>query len=157
MDVIKNIIRKGEELLASRRKKFNKEIIVNAEALENRVAVMENGQLEEFTIERTTEKQIVASVFKGKIKNLEPGLKAAFVDIGFEKNAFLHYWDIIPESLDQRVDLIEMPKGQPQKPQKKISQGDIPRLYPPGSEVIVQVVNAAIVTKGPRIRTPSSI
>ena len=97
MDLVKKIIRKGEELLARRNKKFNKEIIVNAEALENRVAVMENGQLEEFTIERTTEKQIVASIFKGKIKNLEPGLKAAFVDIGFEKNAFLHYWDIIPE------------------------------------------------------------
>ena len=90
MEVIKQIVRKTEELLARRSKKFNKEIIINAEALENRVAVMENGQLEEFTIERTTEKQIVASIFKGKIKNLEPGLKAAFVDIGFEKNAFLH-------------------------------------------------------------------
>ena len=157
MEIVKQIIRKGEELLARRNKKFNKEIVVNAEALENRVAVMENGQLEEFTIERTTEKQIVASIFKGKIKNLEPGLKAAFVDIGFEKNAFLHYWDIIPESLDQRVDLIETPKGQPQKPQKKISQGDIPRLYPPGSEVIVQVVKGPIGTKGPRITTNISI
>jgi ribonuclease G len=157
VDVIKTIIRKGEELLARRGKKYNKEIVVNAEALENRVAVMENGQLEEFTIERTTEKQIVASIFKGKIKNLEPGLKAAFVDIGFEKNAFLHYWDIIPESLDQRVDLIEMPKDKPQKPQKKISQSDIPRLYPPGSEVIVQVVKGPIGTKGPRITTNISI
>jgi ribonuclease G len=119
VDVIKNIIRKGEELLARRGKKYNKEIVVNAEALENRVAVMENGQLEEFTIERTTEKQIVASIFKGKIKNLEPGLKAAFVDIGFEKNAFLHYWDIIPESLDQRVDLIEMPKDNPRSHRRK--------------------------------------
>lgn len=85
MEIVKQIIRKGEELLARRSKKFNKEIIVNAEALENRVAIMESGMLEEFTIERTSEKQIVASIFKGKIKNLEPGLKAAFVDIGFEK------------------------------------------------------------------------
>ena len=77
---------------------------------------MEDGQLEEFSIERTTEKNIVASVFKGKIKNLEPGLKAAFVDIGFEKNAFLHYWDIIPESLDQRVDLLEMPEARRANP-----------------------------------------
>ena len=157
MEVIKNIIKKGEELLARRRKKFNKEIIVNAEALENRVALMEEGQLEEFTIERTSEKQIVASIFKGKIKNLEPGLKAAFVDIGFEKNAFLHYWDIIPESLDQRVDLIELPQGQQPPKQKKISQNDIPRLYPPGSEVIVQVVKGPIGTKGPRITTNVSI
>jgi ribonuclease G len=157
VEVIKNIIKKGEELLARRRKKFNKEIIVNAEALENRVALMEEGQLEEFTIERTSEKQIVASIFKGKIKNLEPGLKAAFVDIGFEKNAFLHYWDIIPESLDQRVDLIELPAGQQPSKQKKISQNDIPRLYPPGSEVIVQVVKGPIGTKGPRITTNVSI
>ncbi len=157
MEIVKQIIRKGEELLARRGKKFNKEIIVNAEALENRVAVLENGQLEEFSIERTTERQIVGSVFKGKIRNLEPGLKAAFVDIGFEKNAFLHYWDIIPESLDQRVDLIEAPKGQPQKPIKKISQADIPKLYPPGSEVIVQVVKGPIGTKGPRVTTNISI
>lgn len=157
MEVIKSIIKKGEELLQRRKKKFNKEIIVNAEALENRVAVMENGQLEEFTIERTTEKQIVASIFKGKIRNLEPGLKAAFVDIGFEKNAFLHYWDIIPESLSERVDLVETPHAQQQKPQKKITQNDIPKLYPPGSEVIIQVVKGPIGTKGPRVTTNISI
>jgi len=157
VEVIKQIIKKGEEILGRRRKKFSKEIIVNAEALENRVAVLENGQLEEFTIERTTEKRIVASVFKGRIKNLEPGLKAAFVDIGFEKNAFLHYWDIIPESLDQRVDLLETPPGAPQKTPKKITQNDIPKLYPPGSEVIVQVVKGPIGTKGPRITTNISI
>jgi ribonuclease G len=158
MDAIKQILKRGEEFLTGRRrKKFTKEIIVNAEALENRVAVLEDGQLEEFTIERTTEKRIVASVFKGKIRNLEPGLKAAFVDIGFEKNAFLHYWDIIPEQLDQRVDLIEMPEGERTKQKPKISQKDIPQLYPPGSEVIVQVVKGPIGTKGPRITTNISI
>src|SRR6266436_5813894 len=158
MDAIKQILKKGEELLTGRRKKrIFKEIIVNAEALENRVAVLEEGQLEEFTIERTTESRIVASVFKGKIKNLEPGLKAAFVDIGFEKNAFLHYWDIIPEQLDQRVDLLETPETDRSKQKPKISQKDIPQLYPPGSEVIVQVVKGPIGTKGPRITTNISI
>jgi ribonuclease G len=158
VDAIKQILKKGEELLTGRRrKKFTKEIIVNAEALENRVAVLEDGQLEEFSIERTTEQRIVASVFKGRIKNLEPGLKAAFVDIGFEKNAFLHYWDIIPEQLDQRVDLIETPEGERAKQKPKISQKDIPQLYPAGSEVIVQVVKGPIGTKGPRITTNISI
>lgn len=156
MEVIKQLIKKGEELLTGRRKRGPfKEIIVNAEALENRVAVLEDGQLEEFTIERTTEKRIVASVFKGRIKNLEPGLKAAFVDIGFQKNAFLHYWDIIPESLAERVDLVEMPGTT--KSQKRITQADIPKLYPPGSEVIVQVVKGPIGTKGPRITTNISL
>ncbi|MGD0649782.1 MAG: Rne/Rng family ribonuclease [Verrucomicrobiia bacterium] len=158
MEAIKQILKRGEELLTGRRRrKITKEIIVNAEALENRVAVMEEGQLEEFSIERTTEKNIVASIFKGKIKNLEPGLKAAFVDIGFEKNAFLHYWDIIPESLDQRIDLLEMPEAAASKPQRKITQQDIPKLYPPNSEVIVQVVKGPIGTKGPRVTTNISI
>ena len=156
MEALKQILKKGEELLTGKRKKGPfKEILINAEALENRVAVMEDGQLEEFTIERTTERRIVGSVFKGRIKNLEPGLKAAFVDIGFEKNAFLHYWDIIPESFDQRVELLDLPERQ--KSEKKITQADIPRLYPPGSEVIVQVVKGPIGTKGPRITTNISI
>ena len=158
MEAIKQILKKGEELLIGRRKKrILKEIIVNAEALENRVAVLEDGQLEEFSIERTTGQRIVASVFKGRIKNLEPGLKAAFVDIGFEKNAFLHYWDIIPEQLDQRIDLLETPEGERAKQKPKISQKDIPQLYPPGTEVIVQVVKGPIGTKGPRITTNISI
>jgi ribonuclease G len=157
VEAIKQIIKKGEELLSGRRRRrLTKEIIVNAEALENRVAVMEDGQLEEFSIERTTEKNIVASIFKGRIKNLEPGLKAAFVDIGFEKNAFLHYWDIIPESLAERVDLVETVSA-PAKPQRKITQQDIPKLYPPGSEVIIQVVKGPIGTKGPRVTTNISI
>ena len=158
MDAIKQILKKGEELFTGRRKKrIFKNIVVNAEPLENRVAVLEDGQLEEFSIERTTEKRIVASVFKGRIKNLEPGLKAAFVDIGFEKNAFLHYWDIIPEQLDQRVDLLETPETEHARQKPKISQKDIPQLYPPGSEVIVQVVKGPIGTKGPRITTNISI
>lgn len=158
MEAIKQLLRKGEELLTGRRRgAVFKEVIINAEALENRVAVLEDGQLEEFTIERTTEKRIVASVFKGKIKNLEPGLKAAFVDIGFEKNAFLHYWDIIPESLSERVELVEAEEGAPPKPERHITQNDIPKLYPPGSEVIVQVVKGPIGTKGPRITTNISL
>src|SRR5277367_1816566 len=72
-------------------KRTNKEVIINAESLETRVGVLEAGKLEEFTIERTTEERLVGSIFKGKVRNLEDGLKAAFVDIGFEKNAFLHY------------------------------------------------------------------
>ena len=83
-------------------KKIHKEVIINAESLETRVAVLEEGKLEEFTIERTTEERLVGSIFKGKVRNLEDGLKAAFVDIGFEKNAFLHYWDIVPEQFRQR-------------------------------------------------------
>ena len=133
-------------------KRTHKEVIINAESLETRVAVMEEGKLEEFTIERTTEERLVGSIFKGKVRNLEDGLKAAFVDIGFEKNAFLHYWDIVPSNFDSGVELVER-ENKKQRDKPRITQKDIPRLYPPGSEIIVQVTKGPIGNKGPRVTT----
>ena len=132
-------------------KKIHKEVVINAETLETRVAVTEEGKLEEFNIERTTEERLVGSIFKGKVRNLEDGLKAAFVDIGFEKNAFLHYWDIVPNQFDSGVEIVEREGRRRDRP--KITQKDIPRLYPPGSEIIVQVTKGPIGTKGPRVTT----
>src|SRR5688500_12984554 len=83
------VVRKVQRLITPTHR-IHKEVIINAESLETRVAVLEDGKLEEFTIERTSDERLVGSIFKGKVKNLEDGLKAAFVDIGFEKNAFLH-------------------------------------------------------------------
>jgi len=94
---------------------------------------------------------LVGSIFKGKVRNLEDGLKAAFVDIGFEKNAFLHYWDIVPTSFDSGVEVVEREGSRRDRP--RITQKDIPRLYPPGSEINVQVTKGPIGTKGPRVTT----
>jgi ribonuclease G len=134
--------------------RIHKEVIINAESLETRVAVLEDGKLEEFNIERTSEERLVGSIFKGKVRNLEDGLKAAFVDIGFEKNAFLHYWDIVPSNFDSGVEIVERPAGRDRRHEKpKITQKDIPRVYPPGSDIIVQVTKGPIGTKGPRVTT----
>jgi ribonuclease G len=145
-----NIVKRVQQLIRPE-KKIHKEVIINAETLETRVAVTEDGKLEEFNIERTTEERLVGSIFKGKVRNLEDGLKAAFVDIGFEKNAFLHYWDIVPNQFDSGVEIVEREGRRPQKP--KITQKDIPRLYPPGADIIVQVTKGPIGTKGPRVTT----
>ena len=145
-----NIVKKVQRLIRPE-KKIHKEVIINAETLETRVAVTEDGKLEEFNIERTTEERLVGSIFKGKVRNLEDGLKAAFVDIGFEKNAFLHYWDIVPNQFDSGVEIVEREGRRSQKP--KITQKDIPRLYPPGADIIVQVTKGPIGTKGPRVTT----
>ena len=154
LDAIKiaatTLVKKVQRLIRPE-KKIHKEVIINAETLETRVAVLEEGKLEEFNIERTTEERLVGSIFKGKVRNLEDGLKAAFVDIGFEKNAFLHYWDIVPNQFDSGVEIVEREGRKRDKP--KITQKDIPRLYPPGSEIIVQVTKGPIGTKGPRITT----
>ncbi len=144
------VIKKVKRLMKPERR-VHKEVIINAESLETRVAVLEEGKLEEFTIERTSEERLVGSIFKGKVKNLEDGLKAAFVDIGFEKNAFLHYWDIVPSNLDSGVELVD--RGNKRRERPRITQKDIPRLYPPGSDIIVQVTKGPIGTKGPRVTT----
>jgi ribonuclease G len=144
------VIKKVQQLIRPV-KRTNKEVVINAESLETRVAVLEEGKLEEFTIERTTEERLVGSIFKGKVRNLEDGLKAAFVDIGFEKNAFLHYWDIVPSSFDSGVELVE--RGTKRRDRPRITQKDIPRLYPPGHDIIIQVTKGPIGTKGPRVTT----
>ena len=147
-----NIVKRVQRLIRPE-KRVHKEVIINAETLETRVAVTEDGKLEEFNIERTTEERLVGSIFKGRVRNLEDGLKAAFVDIGFEKNAFLHYWDIVPNQFDSGVEIVER-EGQGRRPQKpKITQKDIPRLYSPGADIIVQVTKGPIGTKGPRVTT----
>ncbi|HEX4264215.1 MAG TPA: Rne/Rng family ribonuclease [Verrucomicrobiae bacterium] len=145
-----NLVKKVQRLIKPE-KKLHKEVIINAETLETRVAVSEDGKLEEFNIERTTEERLVGSIFKGKVRNLQDDLKAAFVDIGFEKNAFLHYWDIVPSNFDSGVEIVEREGRRRDKP--KITQKDIPRVYPPGSEIIVQVTKGPIGTKGPRVTT----
>ena len=60
----------------------------------------------------------VGAIFRGKIQNLEPGLKAAFVDIGQEKNAFLHYWDILPASNDNSIEVVKSNKSKKQLSRK---------------------------------------
>lgn len=130
-------------------------LIINSEKLERRVALLENGVLEEYSIERQTDRNIVGSIFKGRVKNIEHGLKAMFVDIGFEKNAFLHFWDALPAALDSGIEQVERSGGK--KENKRLTAKDIPSVYPVGSEVLVQVTKGPISTKGPRITTNLSL
>ncbi len=129
-------------------------IAINCEALENRVAVLESGQLEDYTIERVGQQSIVGSIYKGRIKNIEQGLKAMFVDIGQDKNAFLHFWDAIPAAIESGFEEVQRGKGQKKK---KIDAKDIPSLYPVGSEIMVQVTKGPIGSKGPRVTTNISL
>lgn len=131
-----------------------REVIINSESLEKRVAVLSNGVLEKFELERADEDRLVSAIFKGKIQNLEPGLKAAFVDIGMAKNAFLHYWDILPAAADSSVEVVRDTRSEAQKRSKeKVTIKDIPNLYPVGSEIVVQITKGTIGNKGPRTTT----
>lgn len=132
-------------------------IVVNCEKLENRIALLEDGVLEEYNVERTADDMIVGSIYKGRVKNIEPGLKAMFVDIGIEKNAFLHFWDAIPAALDGTLEEITRKGHSSRNRQNKITSKDIPSIYPVGSEVMVQVTKGSIGNKGPRVTTNISL
>ena len=141
-----------------KRSKLKREIIVNVEKLETRVAIMENGRLEEFEVEHPEEERLVGSIFKGRVQNLENDLQAAFVDIGLKKNAFLHYWDMTPDA-DALMDEDDEPRKREKGGRKanRLSDAEIAKLFPPGSEIIVQVTKGPISTKGPRVTANLSI
>ena len=135
-----------------------RELIINSEPLEKRVALLVDGRLEKFEIERESDNRMVGGIYKGRIKNLDPGLKAAFVDIGYTKNAFLHYWDMLPAAADSSVEVVRVNKKKhaPPRPAEPTVK-DIPQMYPPGSEIVIQVTKGPIGTKGPRTTTNLSI
>ncbi|MFI5357367.1 MAG: Rne/Rng family ribonuclease, partial [Opitutales bacterium] len=135
-----------------------RELIINSEPLEKRVALLVDGRLEKFEIERDSDNRMVGGIYKGRIKNLDPGLKAAFVDIGYTKNAFLHYWDMLPAATDSSVEVVRVNKKR-NAPARTAAPTvkDIPSLYPAGSEIVIQVTKGPIGTKGPRTTTNLSI
>src|SRR5712672_3297693 len=145
------MIDKVRKILGLPSRKTGNKLVLSVEKLETRVALLEGGRLEEYSVERKSSRNIVGSVYKGKVKNIEMGLKAMFVDIGFEKNAFLHFWDAIPAALDSGIE--EIDRRGSKRPRKRITVKDIPSIYPVGSDVIVQVTKGPIGNKGPRVTT----
>ena len=135
-----------------------RELIINSEPLEKRVALLLDGRLEKFEIERHSDDRMVGGIFKGRIKNLDAGLKAAFVDIGYSKNAFLHYWDMLPAAADSSVEVVRVNKKKNAAPRPADpTVKDIPSLYPPGTDIVIQVTKGPIGTKGPRTTTNLSL
>ncbi len=146
-----------KRLLGFGKKATGIKIIVSCEKLEKRVALLENNKLEEYTIERETDRNIVGGIYKGKVRNIEPGIKAMFIDIGFEKNAFLQFWDAIPAALDSGIETVDRGGGGQRKKGPRITHKDVPNIYPVGADILVQVKKGPISNKGPRITTDISL
>jgi ribonuclease G len=120
-------VQRIKELLTGKRDiKSGVRLVINCEKLENRVALLDKGTVEEYNIERVGTSSLIGSVFKGRIRNIEQGLKAMFIDIGFDKNAFLHFWDAIPAALDG----LEEINRRGSKKKKRIEAKDIPTPLP---------------------------
>jgi ribonuclease G len=171
--------------LLNRNKK--KQLILNCEKLETRVALLNEGRLEEYMLERKDDGVSAGSLYLGKIVNLELSLQAAFVDIGEDKNAFLPFRDMLPttydivENIRKKKHQEKSSSGKKKKYQKKdnsallssrlkeieeriarcrkkrITVDDIPSIYPENSDVLIQIVKGPIGTKGPRATMNLSI
>ena len=118
------------------------DILINWTPQETRVAVVENGALQELHIERTLERGLVGNVYLGKVVRVLPGMQSAFIDIGLERAAFLHVADLIGGPPMQRADAPLVP---------------IERQVFEGQTLTVQVIKDAIGTKGARLSTQVSI
>jgi ribonuclease G len=138
-----------------KKKQMKREILINAESLETRVAVLEDGRLEEFQVEHPSRERMVGSIYKGRIQNLEHDLQAAFVNIGMKKNAFLHYWDMLPGTPD--LDLEDNERRRKPSRRKKLSNKEVEKQFSSGSEIVIQVTKGPIGTKGPRATASISI
>ena len=120
---------------------MNKEILVDANKFAIRVAVVEDGTPVELYVEQNGTERLVGNIYLGKVQNVLPGMQAAFVDIGLEKNAFLYAGDVFFPG-DQYDELEQLPET------RKI--GD---LLKPGQNVLVQVAKDPVGTKGARVTT----
>jgi ribonuclease G len=121
------------------------DILINWSPQETRVAVIENGAVQELHIERTLERGLVGNVYLGKVVRVLPGMQSAFIDIGLERAAFLHVADL-------HTALATPPGGG--KPE---AVAPIERLVFEGQTLTVQVIKDAIGTKGARLSTQVSI
>ena len=159
---------------------MKKEMIINvAQPEECRVAVIEDGQLEELYVERASQGNCVGNIYKGKVVNLEPGIQAVFVDFGIGRNGFLHISDVEPQYYRQGGfdpnKPIDQQNGKKQDKKQQDSHrkgrgpqrdynGGRPRVKPlmqdifkKGDEVLVQVIKEGIGNKGPTLSTYLSI
>ncbi|WP_374382862.1 ribonuclease G [Thermomonas sp.] len=130
---------------------MSEELLVNVTPRETRVAVVENGMLQELHIERGSQRGVVGNIYKGKVQRVMPGMQAAFVDIGLERAAFLHANDIF------RSAPLETTEGEAPAPVPPQVQVPIAELLRDGAEIVVQVVKDPIGSKGARLTTQLSI
>jgi ribonuclease E len=155
-------------------------LITVVEGEESRIAIVEDGNLEELYLERASVERHVGNIYKGRVNNVEPSIQAAFVDIGMPKNGFLHASDVIPSAWPRRGNK----KPAPPDPAPAAAEGTevapatpseaearrqryndglggprklIQEVLRPGDEVVVQITKEGIGTKGPSLTTALSI
>src|SRR3954452_1447467 len=132
-----------------------KDLLINvSEGEECRIALLENGRLEELYMERTSSTSHVGNIYKGRVTNVEPSIQAAFIDFGLGRNGFLHISDLMPTYFGRAGNDVHETVG------RKMARRDRPpiqRCLRRGDEIIVQIIKEGIGTKGPTLSTYISI
>lgn len=144
---------------------MSKELVIDANANEIDIALLENRRLVELKKEKSDPKFSVGDIYLGRVKKIMPGLNAAFVDVGYEKDAFLHYLDLGPQfrTLQKYLNGALHKKGrhttmQKLKPEPDIDKkGKIADVLSSGQYVLVQISKEPISTKGPRLTSEIAI
>ena len=127
---------------------MNKEIFINESMGETRIAIQENNQLVEVYVEKQDNHRMVGNVYKGKVENVLPGMQAAFVDIGYDLNAFLPFSEIGSDEY-----IIEESRGKKGKNNKSFKYDNIEVDLKKDQEIYVQVIKEPFAGKGPRVTT----
>ncbi|MEI8176337.1 MAG: Rne/Rng family ribonuclease [Candidatus Omnitrophota bacterium] len=127
---------------------MQRQILINAEPKETRVAIMEGNNLEDYYVERSGYKRIVGNIYKGKVDAIIPGLAAAFIDIGLERDGFLYAGDVASETIDM---LLADNDEALFDSSKRKAREDIAKLLKKGQEILIQIEKEAIGMKGPRL------
>lgn len=127
-----------------------KEFIINVSPLETRIGLLEDKQLVELMIERQENPSIVGNIYKGRVDSVIPGMQAAFIDIGFEKNGFLYVSDIAGAAGTGDIELIDgMPRAKTRA--RRARQQPIETMLKKNQYVMVQVVKDRLGSKGARL------
>ena len=133
---------------------MSKLILVSVDYDETRAVVLEDGELVEIFIERPVQQRVVGNIYKGRVENVLPGMQAAFVNIGLERNSFLYVDDALPLRGEVDEDFTEGENGGA-APRPRRGHGEakptIAELLSPGQEILVQIAKEPIGTKGARI------
>jgi ribonuclease G len=140
---------------------MKREILINANPREMRVAILEDDQLVELLVDRPDARRMVGDIYLGRVDAVLPGIQAAFVDIGTEKSAFLHASDLVvpgedAEADDDDDDDDDAPNGAPGR-SSRAKLPPIQDLLKRGQEILVQVSKEPISTKGPRVTAQISL
>ncbi len=126
-----------------------REIVINADPVETRVAVLEDATLVEFFAERAGERRRVGDIYKGRVNKVLPGMQAAFVDIGLPKAAFLHISDMPASMVDpESFDIDEKPRSKPRSGPPEVP---IEKILTKGQEILVQMIKEPIGSKGAKV------